>query len=60
MKPDWKNSPEWANWLAGSEKGYVFFENEPQWGWDDWGVYDGDAVRASSVPSHEDFKEHRP
>lgn len=60
MKPDWDDAPLWANWLAGSEEGYYFFENEPQWGWGDWGVFDGDVQRASNNPSPEDFKERRP
>jgi hypothetical protein len=31
MKPDWKSSPPWANWLACNWKGYWFwFSYKPQ------------------------------
>lgn len=30
MKPDWKDAPEWANWLAMDEDGYWYwYELEP-------------------------------
>jgi hypothetical protein len=30
MKPDWKDSPEWANWLAQDDDGsWFWFEAEP-------------------------------
>lgn len=30
IKPDWKNAPEWAEYLAQNEDGtWTFFENEP-------------------------------
>lgn len=38
MKPDWKDAPEWASWLALDEYGtWYWFELEPEWdspGWD--------------------------
>lgn len=39
MKPDWKDAPEWAKWLAMDEDGeWFWFENKPEreggWGWD--------------------------
>ena len=30
MKPDWKDAPEWANWLAMYEDGtWFWFKDEP-------------------------------
>ena len=30
MKPDWKNAPEWANWLAMDNSGeWFWYEIEP-------------------------------
>jgi len=30
MKPDWKDAPEWANWIAKDKDGeWRAFENEP-------------------------------
>lgn len=29
MKPDWKDAPEWAQWLAGDTQGFVWSEKEP-------------------------------
>lgn len=30
MKPDWKDAPSWANWMAMDEDGQWFwFENKP-------------------------------
>ena len=30
MKPDWKDAPEWAMWLAVDEDGEIWwFKNEP-------------------------------
>ena len=30
MKPDWKDAPEWANYLAGDSDGqWAWFENKP-------------------------------
>ena len=30
MKPDWKDAPEWAQWLAMDEDGvWVWYENKP-------------------------------
>lgn len=31
MKPDWKDAPKWAQWLAMDKNGlWVWFENKPQ------------------------------
>jgi hypothetical protein len=32
MKPDWKDAPGWANWLAQDDSGYWYwYENRPVW-----------------------------
>ncbi len=32
MKPDWKDAPEWAQWLAVDPDGsWFWFEKEPEW-----------------------------
>jgi hypothetical protein len=31
VKPDWKDAPEWANWLAMDEDGsWYWYESEPE------------------------------
>lgn len=31
MKPDWKDAPEWAQWLAMDEDGeWVWFQKKPE------------------------------
>ena len=41
MKPDWKDAPEWANYLAMDEDGsWWWFENEPYTDGDAW-CHDG-------------------
>ena len=29
MKPDWKDAPEWAQYLSCDKFGYVWWEHEP-------------------------------
>jgi hypothetical protein len=32
MKPDWKNAPLWADWLAMDGDGiWVWFQDKPEW-----------------------------
>ena len=31
MKPDWKDAPEWANWLAMDDCGWAWFEFRPDY-----------------------------
>jgi hypothetical protein len=38
MKPDWKDAPEWANWLAMDGDGYWYwYQGEPTWSEKDGG-----------------------
>ena len=33
MKPDWKDAPKWAKWLAQNDDGqWYWFENKPTYG----------------------------
>ena len=42
MKPDWKDAPEWAKYLAMDEKGcWNWFENEPRLGHKQWDISHG-------------------
>lgn len=37
MKPDWKDAPEWANWLAMDQDGeWIWHEHEPEQGGRYW------------------------
>ena len=52
MKPDWKDAPEWAQWLAMDRDGkWTWFEDEPIAGdWDIWcnptrGMWDDAEIR---------------
>lgn len=37
MKPDWKDAPEWAQWLARDDDGdYWWFESKPSTGRSIW------------------------
>jgi hypothetical protein len=37
MKPNWKDAPEWAQWLAQDESGdWWWYENEPEAGDNTW------------------------
>ena len=37
MKPDWKNAPEWANYLAmDTDSSWWWFEKQPYWDNGEW------------------------
>lgn len=39
MKPDWKDAPEWANWLAMDDNGsWNWYEHEPEFDGRDWWI----------------------
>ena len=41
MKPDWKDAPKWANWLAMDEDGeWCWYQDEPTQGNRMWDIYD--------------------
>jgi len=42
MKPDWKDAPEWANYLAMDESGiWAWFENKPAINGNEWYAKNG-------------------
>lgn len=61
MKPDWKNAPEWANWLVMDADGiWCWFEQEPILDNDQWCYYACTKVaEASSKSSWKHTKEQR-
>jgi hypothetical protein len=47
MKPDWKDAPEWAKWLAMDRDGeWYWYEFEPAIANDQWLQYGGRAADA--------------
>lgn len=54
-KPDWKDAPEWANWLAMDSDGiWWWYENEPKW------FYRQEDIRWIRVLHDENTREQRP
>ena len=44
MKPDWKDAPEWAEWLCMDDGGeWYWFENKPVKGCGLWRVADDES-----------------
>lgn len=48
MKPDWKDAPEWANYLALDSDGYYWFEFQPV-------IYEGVFKWSEGRYTHADF-----
>lgn len=49
MKPDWKDAPDWAMWLAQDTNGdWYWYEIEPTFMGDEWSPNDGRACKAGS------------
>lgn len=43
-KPDWKDAPEWAQWLAMDENGvWYWYACQPEFIGDDWACGHGDS-----------------
>ena len=61
MKPDWKDAPEWANWLAMDiDGGWYWYEDRPSRGREAWYAL-GKIHRALAViPSWADSLSERP
>lgn len=47
MKPDWKDAPEWANWLAKDQDNLTWYwhEQKPMFNGDEW-LSDGFVISA--------------
>jgi hypothetical protein len=51
VKPDWKDAPEWANWLAMDDDGsWCWFEDIPHTREDFWLLRDGNSAYAFRPP----------
>lgn len=49
MKPDWKDAPEWAQWLAQDPCGdWFWYENKPYFGESEWVSSGGRAAWAGA------------
>lgn len=58
-KPDWKDAPEWANWMARDKDGeWRVFENEPQMD-DSAGIYRPNNGRHMPLKHWTETKERR-
>lgn len=61
MKPDWKDAPKWANWLAmDGNGGWYWHERRPQntesWCW----IPTGRITPVNELPGWQDTLEERP
>jgi hypothetical protein len=60
MKPDWKDAPEWANWLAMDEDGdWYWYSSAPRRGASSW-LSGGDLTYAGRGNDWEDKLYERP
>lgn len=60
MKPDWKDAPEWANYLAQDEDGdWYWFEKEPYLKSGTWLTNEG-RIEDANGPEYQDSLEQRP
>ena len=64
MKPDWKDAPEWANYLAmDTDKRWFWYENEPElcrYGWNPANGRMQEAVQGASLWDIKQTLEERP
>lgn len=61
MKPDWKDAPEWANYLAMDEDGkWYWYEHEPVLMGRYWTVKRGSFSYAETEQHWAETKEARP
>lgn len=62
MKPDWKDAPEWAQWLAGDAEGFIWSEAEPEFLDSMWADDESNCFLAFGGydAAREVFKEPRP
>ena len=60
MKPDWKDAPEWANWLARDMSGrWFWWERKPDFIGDEW-LYGGRYEIAAAIDYAWETLEARP
>lgn len=60
MKPDWKDAPKWARWLAmDQDERWFWHETKPEksiWSWQS----SGEVATAGEVPAWDESLERRP
>lgn len=61
MKPDWKDAPKWANWLAQDRSGsWFWYEDEPIIEDYEWADFDNlGEIQSAHVPNWEKSKEQK-
>lgn len=58
MKPDWKDSPEWAKYLAQDQDGlWWWYESKPIISYDAWVPVDGDEFEEAELLYGDSWKE---
>jgi len=58
MKPDWKDAPEYANWLSWDTRDWFWSANKPVWDYENWTlVFTGDWEEVGFDPG---YSESRP
>jgi hypothetical protein len=58
MKPDWKDAPEWANYLAQDKNGeWTWFSHKPVAEWSRWNYFQSGARHAQAPLIVENWKE---
>ncbi len=61
MKPDWKDAPEWANYLAVDNDGvWYWYECKPFLEYGHWDVDEGDAEASTFCRDWKDSLTARP
>lgn len=61
MKPDWKDAPEWANWLAQDLTGaWYWYERRPNLLTHAWDELTGGKIQSVDHPSWSKSLEERP
>ena len=61
MKPEWKDAPEWANYLAMDSDGeWFWYESPPGIGLKCWRVSEGACSNAGTEQHWRETKEARP
>ena len=60
MKPDWRDAPEWAKWLAMDQNGeWHWYEERPSHGMESWIPMDGRMLYSGADSCWKDSLEQR-
>ena len=61
MKPDWKDAPAWAKYMAmNADKTWTFFQSKPIAGDYNWNSYNGMVKDVIDIINWEETLEERP